>query len=175
MLGRTSGDFCDLDLHFVVVILHLLFFFIHIFFSTSFLTLPWTIARFLDLFCTFSPAHCTVIRYTFIFQPFRYLLTTNATGFEWTFFTHWCFLPYAPSRQFWHIPDIFAQPAFIKVSLGARSYFLESCKASYWSFIQLKFVFIHVNIVKVLLGVKTLVRSAAILFSNHENIKQQPN
>ena len=31
------------------------------------------------------------------------------------------------------IPNILAQPAFIKVSLGAGSYFLESCRASYWS------------------------------------------
>ena len=31
------------------------------------------------------------------------------------------------------LPDILAQPAFIKVSLGAGSYFLESCRASYWS------------------------------------------
>ena len=70
----------DVDLHFaVVVILYLSMFSIHIFFSTSFLTLPLTIARFLDLFCTFSPAHCRVIRYTFIFQPFCYLLTASAT------------------------------------------------------------------------------------------------
>ena len=27
-------------------------------------------------------------------------------GFEWAFFTHRCFLPYAPSQHFWHIPDI---------------------------------------------------------------------
>ena len=54
-------------------------------------------------------------------------------GFEWAFFTHRRFLPYAPSRHFWHIPDILAQPAFIKVSLGAGSYFFESCRASYWS------------------------------------------
>ena len=91
------------------------------------------------------------------------------------------------------LPNILAQPAFIKVSLGAGSYFLESCRASYWSlkhrpspsvclihsnpqsFIHLKFVFIHVNIAKVLLVVKTLIRSAATLFSSHENIKQQPN
>ena len=86
---------------------------------------------------------------------------------------------------FWHIPDILAQPAFIKVSLGAGSYFLESCRASYWSlkhrpgpsvclihsnpqsFIHLKFVFIHVNIANVLLVVKALLkkyRSAAINF-----------
>ena len=54
-------------------------YFIHIFFSTSSLTLPWTIARFLDLFCTFSPAHHRVIRDTFIFQPFCYLLNASAT------------------------------------------------------------------------------------------------
>ena len=114
-------------------------------------------------------------------------------GFEWAFFTHRPFLPYAPSRHFWHIPDILAQPAFIKVSLGAGSYFFESCRASYWSskhrpgpsvclihsnpqsFIHLKSVFMHVNIAKVLLVVKTLIRSAATLFSSHENIKQQPN
>ena len=114
-------------------------------------------------------------------------------GFEWTFFTHKRFLPYAPSRHFWHIPDILAQPAFIKVSLGPSSYFLERFRASYWSlkhrlgpsvclihsnpqsFMHLKFVFIHINTAKVLLVVKTLVRSAATLFSNHENIKQQLN
>ena len=48
-------------------------------FSTSSLTLPWTIARFLHPFCTFSPAHRRVIRDTFIFQPFRYLLAASAT------------------------------------------------------------------------------------------------
>ena len=35
-------------------------------------------------------------------------------GFEWAFFTHRCFLPYAPSQHL-------AQPAFIKASLGAGS------------------------------------------------------
>ena len=114
-------------------------------------------------------------------------------GFEWAIFTHRPFLPCAPSKYFWHILDILAQPAFIKVVLGAGSYFPESCRASYWSskhrpsssvclihsnpqsFIHLKFLFMHVNIAKVLLVVKTLIRSAATLFSSHENIKQQPN
>ena len=118
-------------------------------------------------------------------------------GFEWAFFNHKCFLSYAPSRHFWHIPDILAQPAFIKVSPEASSYFLESCRASYWSFIlilghrpgpsvclihsnpqsfiHLKSLFVHVNIAKVLLVVKTLIRSAATLFSSHKNIKQQLN
>ena len=39
---------------------------IHIFFSTSSLTIPWTIAWFLHPFYTFSPAHSRVIRDTFI-------------------------------------------------------------------------------------------------------------
>ena len=100
---------------------------------------------------------------------------------------------FGTSQHFWYIPEILPQPAFIKVSLGAGSYFLESCRASYWSskhrpgpsvclihsnpqsFIHLKSVFMHVNIAKVLLVVKTLIRSAATLFSSHENIKQQPN
>ena len=90
-------------------------------------------------------------------------------------------------------PTFLEQPAFIKVSLGAGSYFLESCRASYWSskhrsgpsvclihsnpqsFIHLSFVFMLINIAEVLLMVKTLIRSAATLFISHENIKQQPN
>ena len=68
LLGRTSGGFCDVDLHFVIVILHLSMFFIHIFFSTSSLTLPWTITGFLHPFYTFSPAYRRVIRDTFIFN-----------------------------------------------------------------------------------------------------------
>ena len=161
-------------------------FFIHIFFLTSSLTLPWTIARCLDPFCTFSPAHRRVIRDTFIFQPFHYLLTASATVLSRQFL---------PTGVFYLmlLLDILAQPAFIKVSLVAGSYFLESCRASYWSskhrpgpsvclihsnpqsFIHLKFVFMHVNIAKVLLVMKTLIKSAATLFRSHENIKQQPN
>ena len=96
------------------------------------------------------------------------------------------FLPYAPSRHF-------AQLAFIKVSLGASSYFLKSWRASYWlsthrpgpsvcflhsnpqSSIHLSFVFIHIKIAKVLLMAQTLIRSAATLISNHKNLKQQSN
>ena len=101
-LGEPLGGFCDVGyhLHFVVA-LHLSFFFIHIFFSTSSLSLPWTIVRFLDQFCTFSPAYRRAIHNTFIFQPFHYLFT-EGYGFEWAFFTHRRFLPYAPSRHFWH-------------------------------------------------------------------------
>ena len=189
LLGRTSGGFCDVDLHFVVVVvLHWSFFFIHIFFSTSSFTLPWTITRFLVPFCTFSPAHRRVIHDTFIFQPFHYRLTASAMVLVLSG-------DFLPTGIFYLtlLPNILAQPAFIKVSLGTGSYCLESCRASYWSSkhrpgpsvclihsnprssIHLSFVFKHVNITKVLLVVKTLIRSAATLFSSHENIKQQPN
>ena len=71
--------FCDVvvfisfDLHFAVVlhfvvVFHLSMFFIHIFFSTSSLTIPRTIVGFLHPFYTFSPAHRRVIRDTFIFN-----------------------------------------------------------------------------------------------------------
>ena len=115
-----SGSFCDIDLYFVVVaVLHLPFYFIHIFFSTSSLTLP-----FLDPFCTFSPAHRRVLPHTFIFQPFRYLLTASATVLSGHFLPTGVFCLTL-------LRHILAQFAFIKVSLGAGSYFFESCRASY--------------------------------------------
>ena len=61
------------DLHFLVV-LHLSMFFIllllfiHIFYSTSSLTLPWIFTWSLHPFYTFSPAHLRVIRDVFIFN-----------------------------------------------------------------------------------------------------------
>ena len=137
--------------------------------------------------------HSTLASQTRHFNCLFFFIYRERYGFDWAFFTHRHFLPYTPSQHFWYIPTFLAQPAFIKVLLGARSYFLESCRAPYWSskhrpgpsvclihstpqsFIHLKSVFIHVNIAKVLLVVKTLIRSAATLFSNHENIKQQPN
>ena len=78
LLGRTSSEIFVMlvvvfdfhissDLHFVVVF-HLSFFFIHIFFPTSSLTLPGTITGFLHPFYTFSPAYRRVIRDTFIFN-----------------------------------------------------------------------------------------------------------
>ena len=86
------------------------------------------------------------------------------------------------------LPNILVEPAFIKVSLGAGSYFLESCRASYWSSkhrpspsvclihsnpqssIHLKYVFMHVNIAKSFTCGENFDK-----ISSHENIKQQPN
>ena len=66
----------------------------------------------------------------FHFQPFRYLLTASATVLSGHFLpTGVFYLTLLP--DIFGIPNILAQPAFIKVSLGAGSYFLESCRASY--------------------------------------------
>ena len=73
------------DLHFVVV-LHLsmffilLLFFIHIFSSTSSLTLPWTITGFLHSFYTVSSAHHRVISNNFIFNHSVNLLAASSTA-----------------------------------------------------------------------------------------------
>ena len=77
--------------------------FIHIFFSTSSLTLPRTITTFLDLFCTFSQAHRRVIRDTFIFQPSRYLLTASATVLSENFLpTGVFYLIFGTFLTIWH-------------------------------------------------------------------------
>ena len=107
-------------------------------------------------------------------------------GFEWTLFTHRRFLSYAPSRHF-------GTTCFYQGFARSRKLLSWKLQGSYWSSkqrpgpsvclihsnpqssIHLNFVFMHVNIAKVLLVVKPLIRSAATLFSRHENIKQQPN
>ena len=94
LLGRTSGGFCDVDIH-------LSFFFIHIFFLTSSLTLPWTIARFLDPFCTFSPAHRRVICDTFIFNHSVIFLPRALRFWVGPFLPTGAFLPNASSLTFY--------------------------------------------------------------------------
>ena len=114
LLGRTSVGFCDVDLHFVVVvvvILHLLIFFIHIFFSTSSLTLSWTIARFLKLILNFQPSPewfttLSFFNHSVIFLPWA-LRFWVGIFYPQTFFTLCSFTNILP--------------AFIKASLGAGS------------------------------------------------------
>ena len=118
-LGEPLGGFCDVGyhLHFLVA-LHLSFFFILILFSTSSLTLPWTIARFLDPFWTSSPAHCRVIHNTFIFNHSVIFLPRVATVLSGHFL---------PTGIFYLtlLPDIFGTTCFMKASLGAGSYSLK--------------------------------------------------
>ena len=106
----------------VIVVPHLLLFdvfiilfFIHCF-STSSLTLPWAIARFLHWFLHFQPSSLQSDSWHFQFNlsgPFCYSFTASATDLR-VFFTLRCFLPYTPSRHL-------AQPNFTKASLGAGS------------------------------------------------------
>ena len=111
------------DLHFVVV-LHLSMFFIHICFSTSSLTLPWTIAGFLHPFYTFSPAHCRVIRDTFIFNH-SVIFLPRALRF-------WVGIFYSQTFFTWRfITDILT--CVYQALPGSRQFFLKVCKASCWS------------------------------------------
>ena len=48
----------------------------------------------------FSLAYHRMIRDTFIFQPFRYLLKASATVLSGQFLPTDVFLPYAPSQRF---------------------------------------------------------------------------
>ena len=128
--------------------------------------------------CELYPVY---FRLPFLFHLPRALWFWVGIFYPQVFFTLRSFPTFlAHPWHLWHIPNILVQPAFIKVSLGAGSYFFESCRASYWSskhtpgpsvclihsnpqsFMHLKCVFMHVNIAKILLVVKILIRSAAI-------------
>ena len=99
-------------------------FFIHICFSTSSLTLPWTITRLLHPFYTFSPAHCRVIRNTFIFN-FSVIFLPRALRFWVAMFYPQAFFTLC---SFTHILICIYQGF-----PGSRQFFLEVCRASYWS------------------------------------------
>ena len=84
-----SSFCCSIFISFLIFILQLFFiymffilslFFIHISFSTSSLTLLWTIVGFLYPFYTFSAAHRRVIRDTFISNHSVNLLVASATA-----------------------------------------------------------------------------------------------
>ena len=128
------GDFYfHFDVHFVSFCFHfcswssfcchLSMFFIYFYFSASSLTLPWTITRCLDPFYTFSPAHCRVIRNTFIFNHSEILLPQALRFWVDVLCPQACFTLRSLLRYL-------AQPAFIKVFPGSRQFFLEVCRAS---------------------------------------------
>ena len=103
---------------FIIFILLLLFIFCFssftIFFSTLPLTLPWTIGRFLDPFCTFCPAYRRVIRDTFIFNH-SVIFLPQALWFWVGIFYPQAFFTLCS------FPTFLAKPAF----LGAGSYSLK--------------------------------------------------
>ena len=106
----------------------------------------------------------------FHFQPFRYLLTASATVLSGHFLLTGVF-------YLMLLPNVFGTTCFCQGFHGNRQLFLEIFRASYWSlkhrpsqficlihsnrqsFIYLKFILIHVNIAKVLLVVKTLIKN----------------
>ena len=100
---NLQWGFCDVGCCSSIIAVFVMLFFIHCL-STSFLTLPWAIVRFLHPFCTFRPAHCRVICDNFILTFWILLLQfcRERYGFEWVFFTHRCFLSYASSQDFCH-------------------------------------------------------------------------
>ena len=120
------------------------------------------------------------------FDCLFFFIYRECYGFEWAFFTQGRFLPYTPS---WHS----GTTCFYQGFTGSRQLFFLKLQGfililetqtrpmclfdSQQStiFYTSSFVFIHINIAKVLLMGRTLVRSAATLFRNHENIRQQPN
>ena len=121
LLGRTSSEvfvrlvvvlhsFCCCCYSFIAS--YVMLFFIHCF-SASSLNLPWTITRFLHPFYTFKPAHRRVIRGSDSTRDLLSQFYRERYGFEWAFFTHRRFLPFALSPTF--------LPAFIKALLGAGS------------------------------------------------------
>ena len=90
-----------LYLHFVVV-LHLSMFFIHIFFSASSLTLPWTIAGVVTPHFILSALPIAEWFTTLSFSTILLSSYRERYGFEWAFSTHRCFLPYTPFQHFRH-------------------------------------------------------------------------
>ena len=79
--------------------------------------------------------------------------------FKWAFFTHRCFLPYAHSQHFWHNllssrppwePAVLPRslPSFIWSSKHRPGPSVCLINSNPQSFIQPRFVFIHVNIAK---------------------------
>ena len=115
------------DLHFVVV--SSFFDFLHsyfICFSTSFLTLLWTIAGFLHPFYTFSSAHRTVIRDTFIFNISVIFLPRALRFWVGVFYPQ----AFCASCSF---TNIFDSTCVYQGFPGSQQLFLEVCRASYWS------------------------------------------
>ena len=116
-----------LYLHFVVVSLFVNFLHSHfIFFSTSSLTLPWTIAEFLQSFYTFSPAYCRVVRCTFIFN-FSVIFLPQAQRFRVSVFYPLAFFTLCS------FIDIFDSTCIYQGFPRSQQFFLEVCRASYWS------------------------------------------
>ena len=97
-------------------------FFIHIFFSTSSLTLPWTMVGFLHPFYNFGLAHCRVIRETFIFNHSVIFLPRALRALSGHFLPTGIFYLTLLQRHF----NLYLS----RFLWGQRQVFLEVCRAS---------------------------------------------
>ena len=124
---NLQWGFCDVGCCSSIIAVFVMLFFIHCL-STSFLTLPWAIVRFLHPFCTFRPAHCRVICDNFILTFWILLLQfcRERYGFEWVFL---------PTGVFYLtlLPKISATTCFYQGLSESWQFFLEVCRASCWS------------------------------------------
>ena len=147
-LGEPPRRFL-LYLHFVADVLHFVFDFHFVVicrfssftfcFSTSSFTLSWTFARFLHPFYTFSPAHRRVIRDTFNFYH-SVIFLPQALRFWVDVFYPQAFFTL---RSF---TDIYDSTCVYQGFPGSRQFFLEVCRASYWSSKQTRLIcLIHSN------------------------------
>ena len=103
-------------------------FFIHCF-STSSITLPWTITKFLHPFCTFSPGHRRVVRGTSILTFWTllcYSFTASATVLSELFLSTGVFYLRL-------LLDIFGTICFYHGLSESQHFFVEVCRASCWS------------------------------------------
>ena len=178
-LGEPLGDFCFV-VHFWCCVSSFIFICqcssfcccIFIWFPGYFTRSPALHSGFSGLWRS-SPALSSTLT---TFDCLFFFIYRERYSFEWAFSTHRRYLTYAPSRNF-------GTTCFYQGFPGSRQLFLKIFRASYWSsrhrsgpfvclihsnpqfFIHLKFVFIHVNISKVLVVVKALIK----------NIDQQPH
>ena len=86
----------------------------------------WTIARFLHTFHTFSPAHCRVICDTFIFN-FSVIFLPRALRFWMGIFYPQAFFTLCS------FSNIFDSTCIYQGLPRSRQFFLEVCRALYWS------------------------------------------
>ena len=207
MLGRTSGRFlwCWLSFHFwssfcycssFVNVLHSHFLFDIITFrglSPGFYThLILSVQPIAEWFATLSFSAILLSSYR------------ERYGFEWAFFTHRRFLPYAPSRHFWnnlllsrfhwelavtflkvaglHTDPRNTDPAHLFVWLTVIHNLLYNLDLYLYMSILQKLLLVVKTLMKILFfsgsvldKIRLLSRSATTLISNHEDIKQQPH
>ena len=112
------SSFCCCYSSFVVVFLIFFFFFFHSHFLFN--IIPQTSV---DYSQVFRP----ILHFHFHFSTIPLSSDHKRYGFEWTFFTHRRFLPYAPSRHFWHSLH-FGTTCFYQGFTGSWQLLFESCR-----------------------------------------------